>query len=175
MRNEEPGCDHAGKFSPFFLTSVPDSSPRRSDGAKKYWRDLVTIKTSESGRVLSSNCSPPDSNGSAGTRGLNPAHTCPSTDHGVTNLSGDPLKAPREERFNGDHSSRNQSYWDYYHLVKSYGSTDVKVDINALTVFFSLFNWKLIWLKTKDLTWVILINYINYIIWMTLIINHIRS
>lgn len=37
-------------------------------------------------------------------------------------------------------------------LLKSYGTTNVKVDINAVMVCFSLFNWKLIWVKTKDLT-----------------------
>lgn len=34
-------------------------------------------------------------------------------------------------------------------LFKSYGTTDVEGDINASTVLFSSFNWKLIQVKTK--------------------------
>lgn len=54
-------------------------------------------------------------------------------------------------------------------FFKSYGTTNVKIGTNVLTAFVSLFNWKLIWVKAKDLTWIILINYINYIILTALI------
>lgn len=37
-------------------------------------------------------------------------------------------------------------------LFKRYGATNVKVGTNVLIAFISLFNWKLIWVKAKDLT-----------------------